>query len=131
MSRTLNKATIIGFLGKDPETRRTQEGDPVVSFSVATSERWKNKETGERKERKEWHKVVIYNIPLCKIAEEYLKKGSHVYIEGQLQTRSWTSEDGHENYRTEIVLQPYRGVLNLLDPNNAPDNADESESDQS
>jgi single-strand DNA-binding protein len=111
---SLNKATIIGSLGRDPEVRHTQDGRAIVNLSVATSESWKDKATGERKEKTEWHRVVIFNEGLAKVAEAYLKKGSTVYIEGQLQTRKWTDKDGVEKYSTEIVLQNFKGELVML-----------------
>ena len=120
MARTMNRATIIGFLGADPEVRRMQSGEPVVSFSLATKESWKDKQ-GEWKDRTEWHHIVIYNKHLCSVAEKYLVKGSHVYVEGPIQTRSWTDKDGLEHSRTEIVLQPYNGTLNILDANSSED----------
>lgn len=110
----VNKAIIVGNLGKDPEVRTMQSGDKVCQLSVATSESWKDKQTGERKERTEWHRVVIFNQGLVGIAEQYLKKGSKVYLEGQLATRSW-EQDGQTKYTTEIVLRPFRGELCLLD----------------
>jgi single-strand DNA-binding protein len=111
----LNKATLIGHLGKDPEIRNFQNGGRAASFSIATSESWKDKESGERKERTEWHRVSILNEGLVTIAETYLKKGSKVYIEGKLETRKWTDKDGQEKYTTEIVLRPYSGELLMLD----------------
>ena len=114
MSGSVNKAIIVGNLGRDPEVRHTNDGKAIVSLSVATSETWKDK-SGERKERSEWHRVVIFNDHLAKIAEQYLRKGSKVYLEGQLQTRKWTDKDGVDKYSTEIVLQNYRGELTLLD----------------
>ena len=111
----VNKVILIGNLGRDPEVRHTQSGDPIVHLSVATSESWKDKESGERRERTEWHRVVIFNENICRIAEQYLHKGSKVYLEGQLATRKWTDQDGVERYTTEIVLQRYRGALVLLD----------------
>jgi single-strand DNA-binding protein len=111
----VNKAILVGNLGKDPEVRRTQSGEPVVSFSVATSESWRDKASGERKEKTEWHRVVIFNENLAKVAEQYLRKGSKVYIEGQLSTRKWTDKDGIEKYSTEIVLNRFRGELQMLD----------------
>jgi single-strand DNA-binding protein len=110
---SLNKATLIGNLGRDPEVRHTQDGKPIVNLSIATTETWKTKD-GERKEKTEWHRVVIFNEGLAKVAEQYLKKGSTVYIEGQLQTRKWADKDGAEKYSTEIVLQQYRGELVML-----------------
>jgi single-strand DNA-binding protein len=115
MAGSVNKVILVGNLGKDPEVRHTQDGRPIVNLSVATSENWKDKQTGERKERTEWHRVVIFNENLAKVAEQYLKKGAKVYIEGQLQTRKYTDKDGVEKYSTEVVLQQYRGELTMLD----------------
>jgi single-strand DNA-binding protein len=115
MSGSVNKVTIVGNLGRDPEIRAMQNGDKIVQLSLATSDRWKDKSTGEQRERTEWHRVVIFNDALGRIAEQYLKKGSTVYIEGQLQTRKWTDQQsGQEKYTTEVVLQRYRGELTLL-----------------
>lgn len=111
---SLNKVMLIGNLGKDPEVRHTQDGKAIVNLSVATAETWKDKNTGEKKEKTEWHRVVIFNDGLAKVAEAYLKKGSTVYLEGQLQTRKWTDKDGVEKYSTEIVLQNFRGEMVLL-----------------
>jgi single-strand DNA-binding protein len=111
---SVNKVILVGNLGRDPEVRHTQDGKPIVNLSLATSETWKDRQTGERKERSEWHRVVIFNEGLAKIAEQYLKKGSTVYIEGQLQTRKWTDKDGVEKYSTEVILQNYRGELVML-----------------
>jgi single-strand DNA-binding protein len=111
----VNKVILVGNLGKDPEVRRTQNGEPIVNFSVATSESWRDKNSGERKERTEWHRVVIFNEHLAKVAEQYLRKGSKVYLEGQLATRKWTDKDGQEKYTTEIVLNRFRGELQMLD----------------
>ncbi len=115
MSGSVNKVILIGNLGRDPEVRRMNSGDPVVSFSVATTESWRDKASGERKERTEWHNVVIFNENLGKIAEQYCKKGSKVYLEGQLQTREYTDRDGNQRKTTEVVLQRFRGELTLLD----------------
>src|SRR5476651_1851016 len=115
MAGSVNKVILVGNLGKDPEVRRMQNGNPVVNLSVATSESWRDKATGERKEKTEWHRVVIFNEGLAKIAEQYLKKGSKIYVEGALQTRKWTDQAGVEKYSTEIVLQNYRGELTMLD----------------
>jgi len=115
MAGSLNKVILIGNLGRDPEVRRLTSGDPVVNLSIATSESWKDKATGERKEKTEWHRVVIFNENLAKVAEQYLKKGAKIYIEGQLQTRKYTDKDGAEKYSTEIVLQRFRGELVMLD----------------
>lgn len=114
MSGSINKVILIARLGKDPEVRRMSNGDPVVNLSVATSEKWKDK-SGERKEKTEWHRVVIFNDHLAKTAENYLKKGSQVYLEGSLQTRKWTDQSGQEKYSTEVVLQKFRGELTMLD----------------
>src|SRR5262252_7897540 len=115
MAGSVNKVILVGNLGKDPEIRRTQDGRPVANLSVATSETWRDKATGERRERTEWHRVVIFSEGLCRIAEQYLKKGSKVYLEGQLQTRKWTDQQGQERYSTEVVLQNFNGVLTMLD----------------
>ena len=115
MAGSVNKVILIGHLGRDPEVRSFQGGGKIVSFRLATSEAWKDKTTGERKERAEWHSVSITNEGLAKIAEQYLRKGSKVYIEGQLETRKWQDKDGQDRYTTEIVLRPYRGELTLLD----------------
>ncbi len=127
MSGSVNKVILIGNLGRDPEVRRMNSGDPVVSFSVATSESWRDKATGERKERTEWHNVVIFNEALGKIAEQYCKKGSKIYLEGQAQTREYTDRDGNQRKTTEVVLQRFRGELTLLDSRGAArgDSADE------
>ena len=115
MSGSVNKVTLVGNLGRDPEVRAMQNGDKIVQLSVATSDRWKDKSSGDQRERTEWHRVVIFNDALGKIAEQYLKKGSTVYLEGQLQTRKWTDQQsGQEKYTTEVVLQRYRGELTLL-----------------
>jgi single-strand DNA-binding protein len=114
MSGYLNKVLLIGNLGKDPEVRHTQDGKAIVTLSVATSEHWKDKATGELKEKTEWHRVVIFNEGLAKVAGQYLKKGQHIYLEGQLQTRKWTDQQGTERYSTEVVLQNYKGELTML-----------------
>jgi len=115
MAGSVNKVIIVGNLGRDPEVRSFQNGGKVVNLNIATSETWRDKASGERKERTEWHRVSILNEPLAKIAEQYLKKGSKVYIEGQLETRKWQDQSGAEKYTTEVVLRPYRGELTLLD----------------
>ena len=115
MAGSVNKVILVGNLGRDPEVRRTGAGDPIVSFSVATSDTWRDKATGERKERTEWHNIVIFNENLGKIAEQYCKKGTKVYLEGQLQTREYTDRDGNQRKATEVVLQRFRGELTLLD----------------
>lgn len=118
MAGSVNKVILVGNLGRDPEIRRTPNGDPIVNLSVATSENWRDKATGERKEKTEWHRVVIFNENLAKVAEQYMRKGTKVYLEGQLQTRKWTDKDGIEKYSTEIVLSRFRGELVLLDGRN-------------
>jgi single-strand DNA-binding protein len=115
MSGSLNKAIVIGNLGKDPEIRTFQNGGRAASFSVATSESWKDKETGERKERTEWHRVSVVNDGLVTVVEKYLRKGSKVYVEGRMETRKWTDRDGIERYTTEVVLRPYSGELVMLE----------------
>ena len=115
MAGSVNKVILVGNLGRDPEVRRLNNGEPVVNLRIATSESWKDKATGERKEKTEWHQVVIFNENLARVAEQYLKKGSKVYLEGQLQTRKWTDQQGVEKYSTEIVLQRFRGDLTILD----------------
>ncbi len=115
MAGSVNKVILIGNLGRDPEVRRMNSGDSVVSFSLATTESWRDKATGERKDRTEWHNIVIFNENLGKIAEQYCKKGSKVYLEGQLQTREYTDKDGNQRKTTEVVLQRFRGELTLLD----------------
>lgn len=115
MAGSVNKVILVGNLGRDPEVRRLGSGEPVVNLRIATSETWRDKQSGERKERTEWHSVVIFNENLAKVAEQYLKKGSKVYIEGQLQTRKWQDQQGVEKYTTEIVLQRFRGELTILD----------------
>lgn len=114
MAGSVNKVILVGNLGKDPEVRQTQDGKPIVNLSLATTESWRDKGTGERKDKTEWHRIVIFNENLAKVAEQYLKKGSSVYIEGQLQTRKWTDKDGIEKYSTEVVLQNFRGELTML-----------------
>ena len=115
MAGSVNKVILVGNLGRDPEIRRTQDGRPIANLSVATSESWRDKTTGERKEKTEWHRVVIFNEGLCKIVEQYLKKGSKIYLEGQLQTRKYTDKDGVEKYSTEVVLQGFNSSLTMLD----------------
>jgi single-strand DNA-binding protein len=120
MAGSLNKVMLIGNLGADPEIRRTNSGDPVVSMRIATSESWRDKNSGERKERTEWHTVVCFNDGLCKVAEQYLKKGMKVYIEGQLSTRKWEDQSGQPRYSTEVVLQKFRGEIQMLDKADHP-----------
>ena len=115
MSGSVNKVILIGHLGHEPDIRTTQYGDKVASFSLATSESWTDKNSGERHEKTEWHRIVIYNEALVKLAEQYLDRGSKIYLEGQLQTRKWQDSSGIDRYTTEIVLQNYRSVLTLLD----------------
>lgn len=118
MAGSVNKVILVGNLGADPEVRTMQSGDKVVNLSIATSESWSDKASGERKERTEWHRVVVFNQGIAKVCENYLRKGAKVYIEGQLETRSW-EQDGQKKYTTEIVLRPYRGELNMLDSRGA------------
>ena len=115
MAGSVNKVTLIGNLGRDPEVRSTQDGMKIVNLSLATSENWKDRNSGERRERTEWHRVVIFNENLSRVAEQYLRKGSKIYVEGQLQTRKWTDQNGQDRYTTEVVLQRYRGELTMLD----------------
>jgi len=119
MAGSVNKVILVGNLGKDPEIRSFQNGGRVASFSIATSESWKDKSTGEKKDRTEWHRVSVLNDKLVEIVERYLKKGAKVYIEGQLETRKWTDKDGQEKYSTEVVLRPFRGDLTMLDGANS------------
>jgi single-strand DNA-binding protein len=115
LSGSVNKVILLGNVGKDPEIRRMTSGDPVVTLSMATSDSWKDKSSGEKKEKTEWHRVVIFNENLAKVAEQYIRKGSKIYVEGALQTRKWTDKDGAEKFSTEIVLQRFGGTLVLLD----------------
>lgn len=115
MAGSVNKVILVGNVGKDPEIRRTQDGRPIANLSLATSESWRDKTTGEKKEKTEWHRVVIFSEPLCKVVEQYVKKGSKLYIEGALQTRKWTDQSGAEKYSTEVVLQGFNGSLTMLD----------------
>ena len=115
MAGSVNKVILIGNLGADPEIRRTQDGRPIANLRVATSDSWRDKTTGERKEKTEWHRVVIFNEGLCKIVEQYLKKGSKVYLEGALQTRKWQDQSGQDRYSTEVVLQGFNSQLTMLD----------------
>lgn len=114
MSGSVNKVILVGNVGRDPEVRNTQSGQKIVNLSLATSERWRDKQSGESRERTEWHRVVIFNERLAEVAERYVSKGSLLYIEGQLQTRKWQDQSGQERYSTEVVLQQYRGQLELL-----------------
>ena len=130
MAGSLNKVLLIGRLGNDPEVRSTQDGRTVVNFSLATSETWRDKNTNERKEKTEWHRVVVFNEGLSKIIQQYVKKGSRIYIEGQLQTRKWQDQSGQEKYTTEIVLQNYSGNMTILDSQNDGMSINSSQSDQ-
>ena len=131
MSGSVNKVTLVGNLGRDPEVRAMQNGDKIVQLSIATSDKWKDKSSGEQRERTEWHRVVIFNDALGKIAEQYLKKGSSVYLEGQLQTRKWTDQQsGQEKYTTEVVLQRYRGELTLLGSRSENQISNDQQNDQ-
>lgn len=119
MAGSVNKVILVGNLGKDPEVRAFQNGGRVANFSIATSENWKDKITGERKEKTEWHNISIQNEKLVEIAEKYLRKGSKVYVEGQLETRKWTDKEGRDRYTTEVVLRAFRGELTMLDSKNS------------
>lgn len=121
MAGSVNKVILIGNLGKDPEIRNTQAGDKIVSFTLATSESWNDKASGERKERTEWHRIVVFNEQIASVAEKYLKKGAKVYVEGQLQTRKWTDQAGVEKYTTEIVLARFKGEMTMLSSANGND----------
>jgi len=132
MAGSVNKVILVGNLGADPEIRRLNSGEPVVNIRIATSESWRDKNSGERKEKTEWHNVVIFNEGIAKVAEQYLKKGMKVYVEGSLQTRKWTDQQGNDKYMTEVVLQKFRGELQMLDAPNkgeqrAASNDDDSE----
>ncbi len=130
MAGSVNKVILIGNLGNQPEIRSMQSGDKVANLSIATSDTWKDKATGERKEKTEWHRVVVFNPGIIKLCENYLQKGSKVYIEGELQTRKWTDQaSGQEKYSTEIVLRPYRGELTMLDSRGASGGAQQAPSD--
>ncbi|NOU07496.1 MAG: single-stranded DNA-binding protein [Hyphomicrobiaceae bacterium] len=115
MAGSVNKVILVGNVGKDPEIRRTQDGRPIANLSIATSESWRDKNSGEKKEKTEWHRVVVFNENLCKVIEQYVKKGAKLYIEGSLQTRKWTDQSGAEKYSTEVVLQGFNGTLTMLD----------------
>lgn len=115
MAGSVNKVILIGNLGKDPEIRRTQDGRPIANLRLATTESWRDKNSGEKREKTEWHSVVIFNENLCKVVEQYVKKGAKLYIEGQLQTRKWQDKEGQERYSTEVVLQGFNGTLTMLD----------------
>ncbi|MCF6320490.1 MAG: single-stranded DNA-binding protein [Rhizobiaceae bacterium] len=115
MAGSVNKVILIGNLGADPEIRRTQDGRPIANFTVATTDSWRDKNTGEKREKTEWHRVVVFNEGLCKVIEQYVKKGSKVYLEGALQTRKWQDQSGQDKYTTEVVLQGFNGNLTMLD----------------
>lgn len=118
MAGSVNKVILVGNVGKDPEIRRTQDGRPIANLTLATSESWRDKNTGERKEKTEWHRVVVFSEGLCKVVEQYVKKGMKLYVEGALQTRKWTDQSGVEKYSTEVVLQGFNSVLHMLDARN-------------
>ncbi len=120
MAGSVNKVILIGNLGADPEIRRTQDGRPIANLRLATSESWRDRNTGERREKTEWHRVVIFSEGLCKIAEQYLRKGSKIYVEGQLQTRKWQDQSGQDRYSTEVVLQGFNSTLTMLDGRDGP-----------
>ena len=130
MAGSVNKVILVGNLGKDPEIRRTQDGRPIANLRVATTETWRDKTSGERREKTEWHSVVIFNEGLCRVAEQYLKKGAKVYIEGQLQTRKWQGQDGQDRYSTEVVLQGFNSTLTMLDGRSGGASASLQEGDQ-
>lgn len=123
MAGSVNKVILVGNLGADPEIRHTNDGKPIANLRLATSESWRDKQTGERREKTEWHRVVIFSEQICNVASAYLKKGSKIYVEGQLQTRKWTDKDGHEKYSTEVVVQGFHGSLTMLEgpPNANPE----------
>lgn len=130
MAGSVNKVILVGNLGADPEIRQTQDGRPVANFSVATSESWRDKNSGEKRERTEWHRVVVFNEGLCRVIEQYVKKGSKVYLEGQLQTRKWQDKDGQDRYTTEVVLQGFNSSLQMLDGRNSGGDGDYSRASQ-
>jgi single-strand DNA-binding protein len=115
MAGSVNKVILVGNLGRDPEIRRTQDGRPIANLRIATTDTWRDKATGERREKTEWHSVVVFNEVICRVVEQYLKKGAKVYVEGQLQTRKWQDQQGQDRYTTEVVIQNYSGVLTMLD----------------
>lgn len=124
MAGSVNKVILIGNLGADPEIRRLQSGDAVVNLRIATSESWRDKNSGERKEKTEWHQVVVFNDQIAKVAEQYLRKGMKVYLEGSLQTRKWTDQSGADKYSTEVVLQKFRGELQMLESKSSADDGE-------
>ncbi|MFM9942642.1 MAG: single-stranded DNA-binding protein [Hyphomicrobiaceae bacterium] len=115
MAGSVNKVILIGNLGADPEIRRTADGRPIANLRLATTESWRDKATGEKREKTEWHRIVVFSEPLCKVIEQYVKKGAKLYIEGQLQTRKWQNKEGQDQYSTEVVLQGFNGTLTMLD----------------
>ncbi|MEZ5817168.1 MAG: single-stranded DNA-binding protein [Hyphomicrobiaceae bacterium] len=119
MAGSVNKVILVGNLGADPEIRRTQDGRPIANLRLATTETWRDKASGERREKTEWHRVVIFSEPLCRVVEQYVKKGAKLYVEGQLQTRKWQDQQGQDRYSTEVVLQGYNAVLTMLDSRGA------------
>lgn len=130
MAGSVNKVILVGNLGKDPEIRNTQSGSKIVNMNIATSDVWNDKQSGERKERTEWHRIVIFNEHLASVAERFVKKGSKVYIEGELRTRKWTDQSGQERYTTEVVIDRYRGDLTLLDSKAASGNGSSGNGNQ-
>jgi single-strand DNA-binding protein len=128
MSGTVNKVTLVGYLGKDPEIRSFQNGGRAANFTLATTESWKDKATGEKKERTEWHRISVLNDNLIDTVERYIKKGSKIYLEGQLETRKWTDKEGKDRYTTEVVLRPFRGEITMMDGSRKQDQADASSS---
>lgn len=129
MAGSLNRVQLIGNLGKDPEIRRTQDGRPIANFSIATSESWRDKQTGEKKEKTFWHNVVCFNEGLCKVIEQYVSKGSKVYVSGSLETRKWTDKDGQDRYTTEVVMKAFNGELILLSPQKSAGGSSNDRSD--
>ena len=130
MAGSVNKVILVGNLGADPEIRRLSSGDPVVNLRIATSESWRDKNSGERKEKTEWHSVVIFNDQIAKVAEAYLHKGAKVYVEGSLQTRKWQDQSGNDRYATEVVLQKFRGELQMLDPSGSRDDGERQQTEK-
>lgn len=128
MAGSVNKVILIGHLGRDPEVRSFQNGNKVCNLRLATSESWRDKQSGEKRERTEWHQIAIFNEPLVKIAEQYLRKGSKVYIEGQLETRKWQDQSGADRYSTEVVLRPFNGSITLLDKRDGQGSDDRGQS---
>lgn len=129
MAGSVNKVILVGNVGADPEIRRTQDGRPIANIRLATSESWKDRNTGERKEKSEWHTIIIFNEGLCKVVEQYVKKGSKLYIEGALQTRKWQDQSGNDRYSTEIVLQGFNSTLTILDSPQPPERSKPDERD--